>query len=109
MNGMRFYLYTVLIFVLLSNFTVNAVGVKMRDPTQPAITDIAVSDVKNKEEAIYILKGIFISSPSQRVALINDTYVNEGDHIGIDEVKRIDKNSVVLSRPGQKRTIYLFK
>lgn len=77
--------------------------------TQPAIPDVPVNTTKTQNEELYELKGIFISGSSQRVALINSSYVKEGDQFGLDHVDVIDKNTVVLSRPGQKRTLYLFK
>ncbi|MDP3704844.1 MAG: hypothetical protein Q8R24_02905 [Legionellaceae bacterium] len=97
-------------FILLWNQSVNAQTRALRDPTQPAIAEFVETDntkQKEKKEEDYLLQSIIIA-PTRRVALINDKYVNVGDHVGEDKVEAIRTNSVVLSRPGQKRTIYLF-
>lgn len=94
-------------FVLLWNQNVNAQPPTRRDPTQPAVVELVETDKKEKIEEEYIVQSIIIS-PTRRVALINDKYVKIGDSVGEDRVEAIRKNSVVLSRPGQKKTIYLF-
>lgn len=78
------------------------------DPTQPAVVDeVATDSTKKKEEEHYTLQSIIIS-PTRRIALINDKFLTVGDKIGEDTVEIIRKNAVVLSRPGQKRTLFLF-
>ena len=109
MNHSRFGLYSAFIFGLLWNTTINAIPHTSRDPTQPAVPDVVSNDEKkDKKEKQHELKGVFIS-PHQRVALIDETFVKEGDKFEMDYVEKINKNSIVLSRPGQKRTIYLFE
>jgi MSHA biogenesis protein MshK len=81
---------------------------KMRDPTQPAIVDSITPDLKEKKkEDIYTLQSIIVS-PTRRIALINDQFVSIGDWIGQEKVELIENNKVVLSRQGQKKTLYLF-
>ncbi len=102
-----FYFCLIPGFILLWNQSVNSQAPTLRDPTQPAITEFVETDKTKQKEDEYVLQSIIIS-PTRRVALINDNYVSVGDHIGEDKVVAIRTNSVVLSRPGQKRTIYLF-
>lgn len=107
-----FFNATFFIFILLWSTFLKADTVTLRDPTKPAVPDVVVDEGKDEkkkaEEDNYVLKGIFISQ-NRRAALINETFVKEGDKLGLDCVETIKKNAVVLSRPGQKRTIYLFE
>lgn len=104
----RITIYIVCSLGLIWHPILFATVVTLRDPTQPAIADTTLPEIKvqEKKEEI-ILQGIIVSS-KRRLALINDHYVKVGDMIGEDKVESIEKNSILLSRSGQKRTIYLF-
>jgi len=80
-----------------------------RDPTRPAMLGVSgmdTTDEAKKNEDTYLLSSIIIS-PTRRLALINAMFVKVGDRIGDARVVNINKNSVVLSAPGKKITIYL--
>lgn len=106
---MRRSLYLWLPISLLCLLPMIAQAKTLKDPTQPVIPDVAPTEAKAASEEEYILKGIFASSLAQPVALINDTYVRVGDQFGLDHIDKITTNTVILSRPGQQRTLYLFK
>lgn len=78
----------------------------IRDPTRPLIVEVVEADKKIEQERL-VLQSIIIS-PTRRIALINDEYVKVGDYIGLYKINSIEKNSVVLTQPGQKKIIYLF-
>src|SRR3990167_7819003 len=98
---MSFLSYIFFWFMLLWNVYSYAES-NLHDPTHPAIADV-VPDQKQAAEEAYVLRAIFISTPKQRIALINDVYVREGEQLGLDVVETVNKNFVVLSRPGKKR------
>ena len=80
-----------------------------RDPTKPAMMRVTADDTQDdgkKAEATYQLSSIIISS-TRRLALINAIFVRVGDRIGEARVVKINRNSVVLSAPGKKITLYL--
>jgi len=80
-----------------------------RDPTKPAMMEgrvEAIRDDAKKVEATYQLSSIIVSS-TRRLALINAAFVRVGDRIGEASVVKINRNSVVLSAPGKKITLYL--
>ncbi|MDX2345594.1 MAG: hypothetical protein QNK11_01775 [Legionella sp.] len=82
-----------------------------RDPTKPSITEVVEKDskdVKGITAENYQLSSIVIS-PHRRHALINSKFVHVGDKIGDATVEKISRNSVLLSLPGKKITIYLIK
>ena len=78
-----------------------------RDPTQPAVVDSIATGSKKEAKPSYLLQSIIISS-TRRLALINSNFVRVGDKIADATVEMIDKNSVILSLPGRKLTLYLF-
>lgn len=81
---------------------------RLYDPTKPFIIEKQISSASSQEpEEQYILKSIIYSSNRQLI-LINDTYLSLGDKIGLDTIESINRNSIVLSRPGQKKMLYLF-
>ena len=98
-----------LMLILISSQNFAEVTQTWRDPTKPAMISVVAKDTTDdskKMEASYRLKLIIIS-PTRRLALINETFVKVGDRIGEVNVQRITKNSVVLSAPGKKITLYL--
>jgi MSHA biogenesis protein MshK len=81
-------------------------SVMERDPTQPSIAEVVTVEPQKEEK--FVLQGIIVS-PTRRLALMNDHYVKEGDKLGNATVKEINKNTVILSRSGEKITVYLFE
>lgn len=101
-------LYLALGFTLLLSQRLHAQSVTMRDPTRPEVSEMTSADLtKKKEEEPYIVQSIIVSQ-SRRIALINNKYFSVGDMLGEDTVIAIENNKVVLSRPNQKTTVYLF-
>lgn len=105
---MKYIHFYILGLLCIWNDSLHATVITLRDPTQPAIVETILleSGAEKKKEEL-VLKAIIVS-PKRRIALINDHYVKVGDMIGEDKVESIEKNSVLLSRSGQKRTLYLF-
>ena len=98
-----------LAFTLLAAEAEPLESITERDPTQPAVQDeiVTTGGTKKEKKPSYLLQSIILS-PTRRLALINSSFVKIGDKIADATVETIDKNSVVLSLPGRKLTLYLF-
>ena len=101
-----FYGCVALGLILVSNQSFSEQEAAKRDPTRPVVTEVVTVKKKGKKEETYLLSSIIVS-PTRRLARINSTFVKEGDTIGEASVLKINKNSVLLSTPGKKITIYL--
>ena len=103
-----FYIAVVLGMSLISHQSFSEQVTPKRDPTKPVVAEVfKVEGKKDKVEETYTLSSIIVS-PTRRLALINEKFVKVGDTIGEASVLKINKNSVLLSAPGKKITIYLF-
>lgn len=71
-----------------------------RDPTRPFSGKVLVSGRLD-------LKSILIGK-GRRIALINDTFVKEGEQVGTAKIIAIHPDSVVLIDSGRTETLYLF-
>lgn len=77
----------------------------VHDPTRPV--NVSASSTSQIPIGVYELQSIIIGK-GRRLALINDKFVGVGDTVGGAKVVNIDRNSVVISEAGQRRTIQLF-
>lgn len=72
--------------------------------------EISPKEVKNTQHTGLILTGVLWSQVKERrLALINDLYLKEGDHINGISVIRIEKNEVTLQSGPKTWTIGLKK
>lgn len=100
-----FTLCLLLIFTLSSSKIAYAQKAMMKDPTQPVIQDLPQKAAVIQEE--YMLQSIIVA-PDRKLAVINAKTLRLGDKVGGAIVKKINKNSVVLSSSGQEIVLYLF-
>lgn len=85
-------------------------GPVLRDPTKPfGYTDTASAVVGKKSNIDSIKLSSILFSKKRRTAIINDTFVSEGDSIGNYEIISIKPDYVVLSSGGETFTVHLFQ
>lgn len=100
-----FTLCLLLTFTLSSGKVAYTQRAMMRDPTQPAIQDLPQKATVVQEE--FMLQSIIVS-PDRQLAVINTKTLRPGDKLGDAIVKKINKNSVILSNSGREIILYLF-
>ena len=93
-----------LLFIVVAIVGASAYG-ELRDPTKPPSFKIN-SVAKQAAISVPRLRSI-VAGPERRLALINNTYLAEGErHAGI-EVIRVGLDNVVVSYSGKQRTLTL--
>lgn len=92
----------VIILILFIINTSNAYA-ELRDPTRPP--DF-ISKKLGKGVATWALTSILISK-DRRIAVVNGQVVHEGDEIASETVISIQPNTVQLTGPGGKITLFL--
>ena len=94
---------------VILTLTVGAVAsafAQQNDPTRPPVD--AVTPVSSAEAADIQLSQI-IYSDLNKLALINDKRVKEGDRVGGFTVSEILPNKVYLNRSGERITLSVFQ
>lgn len=93
------------LFPILSSEIAYAQNAVMKDPTRPAVQEVALKPTLIHEE--FTLQSIIIA-PDRRLAVINGKVLKYGDKLGNVTVKKINKNSVTLLGGGREVVVYLF-
>ena len=81
------------LLITLLLFLISLDARAMRDPTRPANYAADGVSVVNG----YMLNSVMISA-KRKLALVNDTFVKQGDSIDGAKVIKIQSNSVILSK-----------
>lgn len=92
---------TLLVILLIGLILPRANAIILRDPTQPY--DLQVPNIRNERPG---LSAIIISG-HQRFAVLDGKIVGTGDHVNSNTVMDIQPNSVELTGPGGRVTLFL--